>query len=156
MLFGGGAIVGIHTPHRCTYDLDLMWSPAKELGARVSAFTDALVSDALAVERLVSAPSFVRVRVSDGRESTIVDLVAEPTLRARVAAEVSGVRVWAAPAVDLLADKLCALLSRQEGRDLLDVSALVGVGESLDAALRLAPERDSGFSPLTLAWLLLA
>lgn len=154
ILFGGGAIVGIHAPHRTTYDLDLMWCPTAELGDRTTMVERALVADGLAVERMVTSPAFVRLRVSSESESTIVDLVAEPAVRAREAVEVSGVPVWAPPAVDLLTDKLCALLSRQEGRDLQDVHALIGAGESLDAALRLAPNRDSGFSALTLAWLL--
>ena len=41
-----------------------------------------------------------------------------------------------------------------EPRDLVDVKALVDAGEDLLAALRDAPRKDSGFSPLTLAWVL--
>ncbi len=36
----------------------------------------------------------------------------------------------------------------------MDVEALVRNGEDLDMAIRDAPLRDSGFSPLTLAWVL--
>lgn len=154
ILFGGGAIIGIHSPHRTTYDLDLMWSPTNELGDRTKSVERALLGDSLSVERLVTSPAFVRLRVSAASESTIVDLVAEPATRTRESAEVSGVPVWAPPAIDLLTDKLCALLSRQEGRDLQDVHALIGTGRSLEAALRLAPSRDGGFSALTLAWVL--
>ena len=39
-------------------------------------------------------------------------------------------------------------------RDLIDVQALVESGEDLDSALAAAPRRDSGFSPLTLGWVL--
>jgi hypothetical protein len=49
---------------------------------------------------------------------------------------------------------LCALLERSELRDLIDVKALMRSGENLDVAIADAPRRDSGFSPLTLAWLL--
>ncbi len=36
----------------------------------------------------------------------------------------------------------------------MDVKALVEGGGDLDAALRDAPKKDTGFSPLTLAWVL--
>lgn len=54
----------------------------------------------------------------------------------------------------ILTEKLCALLGRSELRDLVDVEALVRSGEDLRAAIADAPRRDSGFSPLTLAWVL--
>lgn len=54
----------------------------------------------------------------------------------------------------ILIEKLCALLSRSELRDLIDVKALGESGEDLDRAIAMAPRRDSGFSPLTLAWVL--
>jgi hypothetical protein len=46
------------------------------------------------------------------------------------------------------------LLGRSEVRDLVDVEALVRSGEDLSSAVADAPRRDSGFSPLTLAWVL--
>lgn len=55
---------------------------------------------------------------------------------------------------DLLVNKLCALLSRSEVRDLLDVEALVNHGVPLKDAIASAPKKDGGFSPLTLAWVL--
>jgi hypothetical protein len=55
---------------------------------------------------------------------------------------------------DLLVNKLCALLSRSEIRDLVDVQALASHGVSLDDAILSAPKKDGGFSPLTLAWVL--
>ena len=54
----------------------------------------------------------------------------------------------------ILTEKLCALLERSELRDLVDVEALVRSGEDLNSAVADAPRRDSGFSPLTLAWVL--
>jgi Nucleotidyl transferase AbiEii toxin, Type IV TA system len=55
---------------------------------------------------------------------------------------------------EILVDKLCALLGRSELRDLLDVQGLLESGGDLTRALVEAPTRDSGFSPLTLAWVL--
>jgi hypothetical protein len=54
----------------------------------------------------------------------------------------------------LLVNKLCALLSRSELRDLVDVEALVVHGLSLENAIASAPRKDGGFSPLTIAWVL--
>jgi hypothetical protein len=54
---------------------------------------------------------------------------------------------------DLLVNKICALLSRAELRDLVDTEALMAHGVSLDDAIASAPRKDSG-SPLTLAWVL--
>ncbi len=51
-------------------------------------------------------------------------------------------------------DKLCTLLGRSELRDLIDVRALLASGGDLGRALRDAPRKDAGFSPLTLAWIL--
>jgi len=55
---------------------------------------------------------------------------------------------------EILVNKLCALLSRSEIRDLEDVKALVGNGADLNKAIADAPRKDSGFSHLTLAWVL--
>ncbi len=51
-------------------------------------------------------------------------------------------------------NKLTALLSRSELRDLLDVKVLLEAGADLDRALADAPKKDTGFSTLTLAWVL--
>lgn len=55
---------------------------------------------------------------------------------------------------EILVNKLCALLSRCELRDLEDVKALLDAGADLERALTDAPRKDQGFSSLTLAWVL--
>ena len=55
---------------------------------------------------------------------------------------------------EILVDKLCSLLGRSEIRDLEDVRVLLEAGGELERALRDAPRKDAGFSPLTLAWVL--
>jgi hypothetical protein len=52
----------------------------------------------------------------------------------------------------LLVNKLCALLSRSELRDLIDVRVLIESGLDLTRALADCPGHDAGFSPLTFAW----
>ena len=52
----------------------------------------------------------------------------------------------------MLVNKLCALLSRSELRDLVDVRELLGCGGDLQRALEDCPRQDAGFSPLTFGW----
>lgn len=54
---------------------------------------------------------------------------------------------------ELLVNKLGALLSRSEIRDLADVRELAEGGD-LERALRDAGRKDGGFSPLSLLWIL--
>lgn len=55
---------------------------------------------------------------------------------------------------DLLANKLCTLLSRAEPRDLVDVLALEGAGFGAEEALPLAARNDAGLTPGQLSWVL--
>jgi hypothetical protein len=72
----------------------------------------------------------------------------------RVEVDLGGARIWVDTPHQILVNKLCALLSRSELRDLEDVQALVGSGLDLQRALADAPSQDGGFSPLTFAWVL--
>ena len=58
------------------------------------------------------------------------------------------------PAPEILANKLCALLSRAEIRDVVDVLALERAGHRVESALSLAARKDTGFTPGQLAWVL--
>ncbi|HXA16540.1 MAG TPA: nucleotidyl transferase AbiEii/AbiGii toxin family protein [Thermoanaerobaculia bacterium] len=55
---------------------------------------------------------------------------------------------------EILANKLCALLSRTEVRDLVDVARLEEAGHDLLEALHLASQKDGGMSAAQLAWVL--
>jgi hypothetical protein len=155
-LTGGGALAGVHLGHRETRDLDLFWRNRGVLGSLTSDAVGALRGDGCDVQTLRTTPAFGEVRVSDGADTCIVDLVAEPF--APIAPPDSAVIEGTAIAVDsrreILASKLATLLERSEPRDLVDVKALLDAGEDLQAGLRDAPQKDAGFSPLTLAWVL--
>lgn len=58
------------------------------------------------------------------------------------------------PPEEILANKLCALLSRSEIRDLIDVRELENAGFGLESALESAAKKDSGLTPGQLAWVL--
>jgi len=155
-LTGGGALAGIHLGHRETRDLDLFWRNRGELGTLVAEAVTALQSDGLEAKVLRTAPAFGELRVSAGADTCVVDLVAEPfaPIGPPDRAAVEGVTIAVDSRHEILASKLATLLERSELRDLADVKALLDTGGDLDSALRDAPMKDAGFSPLTLAWVL--
>lgn len=155
-LTGGGALAGVHLGHRETRDLDLFWRDRRELGLSARDAEGALRADGLDVSTLRTAPAFVEFRVSDGQGTCVVDLVAEPfgPVEPPQRVLVEGTPIAVDSAHEILVNKLTALLSRSELRDLVDVKALLAAGGDLERALRDAPKKDGGFSPLTLAWVL--
>jgi hypothetical protein len=155
-LTGGAALALVHTRHRGTRDLDLFWRGRNQLGEVTGLVRDRIAGEGLAMETLQTAPAFVRLRVSDGCEVVVVDLVADPTpsVEDPVEFDWEGVRIRVDSARELVANKLCALLSRSELRDLVDLRALLDAGRDLRQGLADAPRKDSGSSPLVLAWVL--
>jgi hypothetical protein len=152
-LFGAGALIGFYLGHRVTRDLDLAFRQQVQLGEIPREVEARLSLAGLRVEHVQRALSFARLRVLDGSESIELDLIADPTSPLEPPVEpAAGVRVETRRV--LLAQKLCALLSRTELRDLEDVGALLDAGEDLERGLRDAGQIDGGFSPPTLAWLL--
>jgi Nucleotidyl transferase AbiEii toxin, Type IV TA system len=156
VLSGGAALAGVHLGHRATRDLDLFWRNRAELGDLPRAVEQRLTSQGLSVATIQTAPSFVRLQVNDGNLVVVVDLISEPTdaVEAAETHQIGRAEILVDSPRSILAEKLCALLERSELRDLIDVDALIRSGQRLGVAIADAPRRDSGFSPLTLAWLL--
>lgn len=147
-----GALVGFYLGHRTTR-LDLAWRPFRELGQIPREVEARLAAVGLQITHVQTARSFARFRVRDASEEIELDLVADPTEPIEPASELRpGVRVDTVR--ELLAQKLCALLSRTELRDLEDIGALLDAGGDLQRGLADAASKDGGFSPPTLAWLL--
>lgn len=155
-LTGGGALAGVHLGHRETRDLDLFWRERRELEGSPRDAEAALRADGLESVVLRTTPAFVELRVSDGGSACVVDLVAEPfaPIEPPEHALIEGASIGVDSAHEILVNKLNALLSRSELRDLVDLKALLEAGGDLERALRDAPRKDAGFSPLTLAWVL--
>jgi hypothetical protein len=155
-ILGGGGALAIYLGHRTTRDLDLFWETADRLGDLPRAIRQRLTDADLDVAVVQESPGFVRLRVANDESAINIDLIADPTERLERPARyvIAGAAVDAESLRDLLVNKLCALLSRSEIRDLVDVQALVSHGVSLDDAILSAPKKDGGFSPLTLAWVL--
>lgn len=156
VLTGGGALAGFYLGHRATRDLDLLWTERSELEHLPDDAVRILQLDGLSVDVLQRSPSFVRLRIGLDQDSLVVDLVADPASPLYVPAEgsVHGTTVRMDTPREILANKLCTLLSRSEPRDLWDVYELLRQGYDLHAALADAPAKDGGFSPLVLAWVL--
>ncbi len=155
-LTGGGALAGVHLGHRKTRDLDLFWRDRRELGPLTAAATAALRADGLEASVLRTTPAFCELRASDGSETCVVDLVAEPfpAIEPPEHVVIDGATIAVDSRHEILAGKLAALLERSEIRDLIDVKRLLEAGSDLETAVRDAPKKDVGFSPLTLAWVL--
>jgi hypothetical protein len=85
-----------------------------------------------------------------------VDLVADPVPRVEAPDLVSigGAEIEVDAKGEIFANKLNALLSRSELRDLIDVEALMGAGLDLRAGLEAAALKDGAMSAATLAWVM--
>lgn len=155
-LTGGGALAGFHTAHRTTRDLDLFWREQTTVSSFLPEVKHRLDSGGLEAKSIQAASSFIRLSVHDGRESTVVDLVADPVanIDEPVVVSVSGHAIGIDSRHEILVNKLVALLGRSELRDLQDVEVLLQTGGDLALAVQDAPRKDGGFSPMTLAWLL--
>lgn len=155
-LTGGGALAGVHLGHRETRDLDLFWRSRNELGPLTAEAMAALRADGIEASVLRTTPAFSELRATDGSETCVVDLVAEPfpAIEPPEHVVIDGATIAVDSGHEVLAGKLAALLERSEIRDLIDVMRLLEAGGDLEAGVRDAPRKDAGFSPLTLAWVL--
>jgi hypothetical protein len=155
-LSGGAALVGFHLHHRTTRDLDLFWHSQEKLGPWREECAHRLRARGFEVVTVQRFDTFERLLVSDGPERVTLDLVAEPVpvIERPRHASVGSARILVDTPHEILVNKLCALLGRCELRDLHDVRDLLSGGGDLVQALRDAPGKDGGFSPLTLAWVL--
>lgn len=151
-LTGGAALAGFHLGHRETHDLDLFTTRDNlEEGAAVLERT----ADRLgaSIEAVRTSPDFRRYLVHKGVDAVVVDLVRDtvPQVHGEKPA-IDGVPVD--PAAEIFANKLCALLSRTELRDLVDVLALEATGLRLEDGIAAATRKDAGMTPAQLAWVL--
>ena len=151
-LTGGAALVGFHLGHRETHNLDLFTlEDALESGFAV--VTEVARQLGASVEAIQTAPDFRRLLVRRGNEAVVIDLVRERVVQMiEEKPVISGIRVD--PPEEILANKLCALLSRSEIRDLVDVRELERAGFHVEDAVAVAAVKDTGLTPAQLAWIL--
>ncbi len=151
-LTGGAALVGFYLGHRTTHDLDL-FTLENEIENGFAIVRDAARSLGASVEAINTAPDFRRLLVKRGDEAIVVDLVREYVFQLEPEKrEINGIRIDSPE--EILANKLCALLSRSEIRDLVDVRELEKAGFNLENALSAAQKKDTGLTAAQLAWVL--
>lgn len=151
-LSGGAALAGFYIGHRETQDLDL-FTLENEIEKGVELMNEVAQEIGASVEALQTSPDFRRFLLRRSDESVVIDLIRECVFQQSVKKSVIG-GVAIDPAEEILANKLCALLSRSEIRDLVDVYELENAGFNLNIALEAASRKDTGFSPAQLAWIL--
>jgi hypothetical protein len=151
-LSGGAALVGFYFGHRETHDLDL-FTIEDAMDEGFAAMKDVAKTLRATVEAIQTSPDFRRVLIRRGNEGIVVDLIHEYVYQLDPDKPViSGIRVDSPG--EILANKLCALLSRSEIRDLVDIRELENAGFRVEDALSAAALKDSGFTPGQLGWIL--
>jgi predicted nucleotidyltransferase component of viral defense system len=151
-LTGGAALAGYYLKHRETKDLDL-FTTENRMEEGVSALAAAAQEIGASIEALRTSPDFRRFLLRHESGAVVVDLVRD--LAPQIFSEKSlfgTIRVD--PPEEILANKLCTLLSRAEIRDLVDVWALEKKGYSIETALEQASLKDAGLTAAQLAWVL--
>jgi hypothetical protein len=151
-LTGGSALGGFHLGHRISDDLDLFTAEADlDEGDRV--LTEAALELGATVERIQTTPDFRRRIVERGEEAVVLDLVRDRGAQGNVDKINFGL-VRVDPPEEILANKLCTLLSRSELRDLVDTYALEKAGFRIENAWPLAQRKDGGLTAAQLGWVL--
>lgn len=149
-LTGGAALAGFYLGHRKTNDLDL-FTLENEIESGFALVREVARTLGAVIEPIQTAPDFRRILVKRGEEGIVVDLIREYVFQLeRQKREINGIRIDSPE--EILANKLCALLSRSEIRDLVDVRELEKAGLDLEKALTAAQKKDTGLTPAQLAW----
>jgi hypothetical protein len=151
-LTGGAALTGFHLRHRRTLDLDL-FTTEDILAEGARALTDAARELGAEVESLRTSPGFLRFVARRRGAAVVIDLVRDSAPQA-FAEKASFGPIRVDPPAEILANKLCTLLSRAELRDLVDVRALEQAGFRVEDALGAAMRKDAGLTAGQLAWVL--
>ena len=151
-LTGGAALAGFHLGHRETHDLDL-FTLTDALDDGFVLASEIARDDGASLESIQTAPDFRRLLIRRGTEAVLIDLVRDRVAQIVTEKPVThGIRID--PPEEILANKLCALLSRSEIRDLVDVRALEMAGYRVEDALHAAHLKDTGLTPGQLSWVL--
>lgn len=103
------------------------------------------------MESLMTLRDFRRFIVKRDQESLVVDLAVDRAPQGIQEKLVFGA-VRIDPAEEILANKLCALLSRGEIRDIVDIIRLEEAGFDIFAAFNVAQKKDGGLTYAQLAW----
>ncbi len=146
---GGSALVLAGLVNRSTNDIDLFASASEVVRPAAHALVVRAGAAGLACSIVRDFDTFVRMELSDGDDSTLIDLAADFRL---FDARPSRLGPLLAPE-ELAADKTLALFGRAAPRDFVDVYVLAE-RFGIDAMLSWAREKDRGFDDLIFAEML--
>ncbi len=145
-LAGGGALIVSGVVERFTGDLDFFAPYPHSVDDLLESAHIAFEANGLQVTRLLSGPTFARLRIDSDTDSTYVDLATDYRLMPALPTDDGAVLA----ADELAADKVLALAGRAAARDYLDFQALAA-RYSIDELCELAVSKDPGFTPEHLA-----
>lgn len=149
-LTGGSALAEYYLHHRRSEDLDLFTTDDVAFATGASLIEAAARRLGATVQWVRTGPQFRRGLVIRGTESVVVDLVRDIDQQIVEGKPVKdGVRVDSIE--DITANKLCALLGRQEVKDVIDLYFLERSGVDLAASVALAARKDAGMNPAVLS-----
>jgi Nucleotidyl transferase AbiEii toxin, Type IV TA system len=140
-LAGGAALVVADVVDRSTRDLDFFGPSPDDVDRLLHGVEQTLDTAGLDVRREQVVHGFARLTVTDGAESTEVDLAADAGIRPATEGPLGPMLSLE----ELPADKLLALFDRAQACDFVDVDALVA-RFGLERLSQLAGEKDTGFS----------
>ena len=143
-LTGGAALAGFHLGHRETDDLDL-FTELNVLEEGRLALEQAAGALGATLQAISDSPAHKRFVVRRDAESVRVDLALDALQLLPKLAVDDRLRIDAPE--EIAANKLTALLSRSELRDLVDLRALERFGCDLEQTLALAMRKDAGLTP---------
>jgi len=151
-LTGGAALVGFHLHHRETHDLDLFSAAASSIEDAERTLVQIAQELGMGLETLRRSPSFLRLLMKGNEEGLVIDVVHDET--PQLYEKVLFGTIIVDSLAEILANKLCTLLSRVEVRDLVDVATLAKAGFDPIAAIPAASQKDGGMTASQLAWVL--
>jgi hypothetical protein len=150
-LTGGAALAGFDFHHRKTDDLDLFAAPPVDLDEAERTLGDVAVVLNASLHAVSRHTDFRRWRVERDAESCLVDFVLDraPMVDAQKR-QIGTARIDTLR--EMTANKVRALISRSELRDLVDLRVLLGAGHSLELALTDAATKEASADAATLGY----
>jgi hypothetical protein len=152
-LTGGSALGMFYLQHRFSYDLDLFSTSEIDWRTVSNVLIDAAGSVDAVPRAITSSPYFHRYELRRGDSTEIIDLVAERVAQVDAdKTQIGAIRIDTMREIGV--NKLCTLLGRSEVKDLVDLYFLERAGFCAAEHIEEAQQKDGGFDPATISFLL--
>jgi hypothetical protein len=151
-LTGGTALSAFYLQHRYSEDLDLFTLDSEAFNRTPMYLADAAAKIGASAVSLQTAPQFRRYKIERRGESVIVDFVREVVPQIEEEKNIfEGIVVDTV--TEIISNKICAVVSRAEIKDYIDLYCLNRAGYPLENYLDFAQRKDAGVSPAMVAYL---